>query len=55
MQIHVSHVLCMPIMDQMSTPMVSYVTGGQRTVIRNIETHEIWGSLTWRERVRLVR
>ena len=33
----------MPIMDQMSIPMpmVSYVTGGQRTVIQNIETSEI--------------
>ena len=42
----------MPIMDQMSIPipMVSYVTGGQRTVIQNIETSE-----TWRGRVRLVR
>ena len=25
------HVLCMPIMDQMSTPMVFHVTGGQRS------------------------
>ena len=46
------HVLYMPIMDQMSIPMpmVSYVTGGQRTVIQNIETSE-----TWRGRVRIVR
>ena len=46
------HVLYMPIMDQMSIPMpmVSYVTGGQRTVIQNIETSE-----TWRARVRIVR
>ena len=36
------HVLCMPIMDQMSTPLVSYVMGGQRTVIRNIEISETW-------------
>ena len=48
------HVLYMPIMDQVSipmpNPMVSYVTGGQRTVIQNIETSE-----TWRGRVRIVR
>ena len=31
-----------------STPIVSYVTGGQRTVIRNIETSE-----KWQRRVRL--
>ena len=46
------HVLYMPLMDQMSIPMpmVSYVTGGQRTVIQNIETSE-----TWRGQVRIVR
>lgn len=27
----------MPIMDQISTPMVSCVMGGQRTVIQNIQ------------------
>ena len=30
------HVLYIPVMDQMSTPIVSHVTGGQRTVIRHI-------------------
>ena len=40
----------MHIMDRMSTPIVSHVTGGQRTVIRNIETSE-----TWQGQVRLVR
>ena len=34
------HMLCMPSMDQMSTPMVSYVTGGHRTVIRKIRDME---------------
>ena len=29
-------------MDRMSTPIVSHVTGGQRTVTRNIETSETW-------------
>ena len=40
----------MPIMDRMSTPIVSYVTGGQRTAMQNIETSE-----KWQRRVRLVR